>query len=199
MSRKGITKEIITDVSIRLIEEKGLASFSLRAVASALRIQVSSLYNHITGQNDLLNAVGCRAVHMMTSREEQAIAGKTTDEALFALADAYRAFAGEHPELYRIIMGVHVLHLSVMETEIQKIVAPILTVLAEYDIPEVRQMHYQRILRSVMHGFFAHENTGGFSLSEIDREESYHLAIRCVANALHAEKEKYPEAGSSKQ
>ena len=193
MSNKGITKEIITDTAAQLIEENGLKNFSLRAAASSLGIQVSSLYNHITGQNDLLNAVGCRAVHMMTEREEQAIAGKTADEALFALADAYRCFAGEHPELYRIIMGVHVLKLSVMETEIKKIVAPILAVLARYGIPEERQMHYQRILRSVMHGFFAHEHSGGFSLSEIDREESYHLAIQCVANALHMEKEQYHE------
>jgi len=193
MAKKGLTKDDITDSALAFIEEKGLAAFSLRSLAGSLGIQVSSLYNHISGQNDLLAAVGCRAVHQMTALEEQAIAGKDRDDALFALADAYRLFATEHPELYRIIMGVHILKLSVLETEIQKIVAPILTVLSGYGIALERQLHYQRILRSIMHGFFAHENTGGFSFAEIDREISYHLAIKCVADALKAEKEQSHE------
>ena len=178
--------------ALALIEEKGLAEFSLRALATALEIQVSSLYNHISGQNELLGAVGCREVHMMT-KQDQAISGKHNDEALFALADAYRLFATEHPELYRIIMGVHTLKLSVLETEIRKIVAPILTVLSGYGIPLDRQMHYQRILRSIMHGFYAHESTGGFSYAEIEREASYRLAVKCVADALNAERERHDE------
>ena len=189
MANKGITKESIAAAALALIEEKGLAAFSLRALAASMQIQVSSLYNHISGQNELLTEVGFRAVQMMTAQEELAIADKSTDEALYALADAYRLFAKEHPELYRIIMGVHILHLSVLETELKKIVATILTVLDSYGISPERQMHYQRILRSIMHGFFAHERTGGFSLSEVNRETSYHLAIQCVINALNAEKE----------
>lgn len=188
MARKGLTKEAIAEAAFALIEQKGLAAFSLRALASSLEVQVSSLYNHISGQNELLTEVGIRAVDLLMSLEEKAIAGKETDEALFALADAYRLFAKNHPELYRIIMGVHVLHLSVLEQEIKRIVAPILTVLTGYELPIERQMHYQRILRSIMHGFYSHESTGGFTYTEIDRETSYYLAIQCVAGALNAER-----------
>lgn len=193
MARKGLTKEVIADAALALIEEKGFAEFSLRILAAALEVQVSSLYNHISGQNELLTEVGIRAVDLLTTLEERAIAGKDTDQALFALADAYRLFAKEHPELYRIIMGVHILHLSVLETEIKKIVAPILTVLSGYELSEEKQMHYQRILRSIMHGFYAHESTGGFTYTEIDREISYQLAIQCVADALNAERKQYHE------
>lgn len=193
MARKGLTKEVIAEAALALIEEKGLAEFSLRTLAASLEVQVSSLYNHISGQNELLTEVGIRAVDLLTSLEEKAIAGKEMDEALFALADAYRLFAKDHPELYRIIMGVHVLHLSVLEKEIKRIVAPILTVLTGYELPIERQMHYQRILRSVMHGFYSHESTGGFTYTEIDRETSYRLAIQCVAGALSEERKRYRE------
>lgn len=189
MAKKGLTKESITDAALALIEEKGLKAFSLRALASSMAIQVSSLYNHISGQDELLAAVGGRAVHMMTELEESAIEGKHTDDALFALADAYRRFASCHPELYRIIMGVHILKLTVLETELKKIVSPILTVLSGYGISYERQMHYQRILRSVMHGFYAHESTGGFSYTEIERDVSYRLGIQCIADALNKERE----------
>lgn len=193
MARKGLTKEVIAEAALALIEEKGLAEFSLRTLAASLEVQVSSLYNHISGQNELLTEVGIRAVDLLTSLEEKAIAGKEMDEALFALADAYRLFAKDHPELYRIIMGVHVLHLSVLEKEIKRIVAPILTVLTGYELPIERQMHYQRILRSVMHGFYSHESTGGFTYTEIDRETSYRLAIQCVAGALSEERKRCRE------
>lgn len=193
MARKGLTKEVIAEAALALIEEKGLTEFSLRTLAASLEVQVSSLYNHISGQNELLTEVGIRAVDLLTSLEEKAIAGKEMDEALFALADAYRLFAKDHPELYRIIMGVHVLHLSVLEKEIKRIVAPILTVLTGYELPIERQMHYQRILRSVMHGFYSHESTGGFTYTEIDRETSYRLAIQCVAGALSEERKRYRE------
>lgn len=193
MARKGLTKEVIADAALALIEEKGLRAFSLRALAVSLGVQVSSLYNHVSGQDELLTEVGIRAVGMLTAREEEAIAGKAVEEALFALADAYRLFAKEHPELYRIIMGVHILHLSVPEAEIKKTIAPILSVLSGYGLPYERQLHFQRVLRSVMHGFYAHESTGGFTYPEIDREISYRLAIRCIADALNRERKQYHE------
>ena len=140
VARKGLSKAVLTEAAMALIEEKGLANFSLRALAASLEVQVSSLYNHISGQNALLTEVGIRAVELLTAMEEEAVAGKMTDEALFALADAYRRFAGEHPQLYRIIMGVHVLHLSVLETEIKKIVTPILAVLSGYGLSEEERL-----------------------------------------------------------
>ncbi len=45
-------------------------------------------------------------------------------------------------------------------------------------------MHWQRILRSVMHGFVDHEEAGGFSHFPIDKNESYLMAIQCVADGL---------------
>ncbi|MDE7210154.1 MAG: TetR/AcrR family transcriptional regulator, partial [Lachnospiraceae bacterium] len=102
MAKKGLTKEIIVNTALGQIEEKGLTAFSLRNLAASLGVQVSSLYNHIHGQNDLLAEVGICAVNMLTGLEEAAIADKLRDEALFSLADTYRQFAGEHTELYRI-------------------------------------------------------------------------------------------------
>ncbi len=181
MVKKGLTKELIIEAAVALIEEKGLVNFSLRNLASSLGVQVSSLYNHIEGQNDLLAETGFCAVNMLTECEENAIQGKAKDEALFALADAYRLFAKEHTELYRIIMGAHTLNIPVLEKASETIVQPILRVITDYGIAGDMQIHYQRMLRSVMHGFFAHENVGGFSLSSVNRDESYKIAISCVA------------------
>lgn len=189
MAKKGLNKETIIEAALALIEEKGMPGFSLRTLALSLDVQVSSLYNHISGQNELLTEVGLRAVEKLVEAEEYAIAGKTKDAAVFALADAYRAFAAAHPELYRIIMGIHMLELPVLEAAGEKIIAPILSVLEGYGLDQEHRMHYQRVLRSVMHGFYDHERTGGFSLTSVDRETSYRMAIECVVTALNREGE----------
>ena len=41
-------------------------------------------------------------------------------------------------------------------------------------------IHAQRMIRSAMHGFFAHENAGGFSLMPAEKDESYRLLIDCL-------------------
>ena len=199
MAKKGLTKDRIIHTALAQIEEHGLPAFSLRSLASALEIQVSSLYNHIQGQKELLAEVGLRAVHMLAEQEEQAVAGQRQDEALFALADAYRRFAREHTELYHIIMDVHTLEIPLLESAAEQIAKPILHVLADYGITGPRQIHYQRLLRSVMHGFFAHETSGGFTASAVDREESYHFSIACIAAQLNAEPNKPAESSRNKQ
>ena len=189
MAKKGLTKEIIVNTALEQIEKNGLSAFSLRNLAASLGVQVSSLYNHIEGQSDLLAEVGICAVNMLTGLEEASIADKLRDEALFSLADAYRRFAREHTELYRIIMGVHTLDIPLLESEAEKIVKPILRVISDYGIEGNRQIHYQRLLRSVMHGFFAHENSGGFSVSDTNKDTSYRFAIECVAVRMKAEED----------
>lgn len=186
MAKKGLTKERIVDMALKQIEMQGLSAFSLRTLAASLEVQVSSLYNHIAGQQELLTEVGLRAVDMLIERENAAIRGKEKDEALYSLADEYRRFAMEHKELYQIIMDVHILEIPVLETAAKKIIGPILSILSQYGLNEETQFHYQRILRSIIHGFFAHETSGGFTAS-ISRDASYHLAIACVIDALKKE------------
>ena len=52
----------------------------------------------------MLAEVGIFAVNMLTGLEEASIADKLRDEAPFSLEDAYRRFAREHTELYRMTL-----------------------------------------------------------------------------------------------
>jgi len=188
MSRRGLTREGIIDAAQELLEERGLPEFSLRALAATLDVQVSSLYNHISGQSELIGEVGRRAAAMLASAERSAIDGLSGDEALYSLAWAYHAFALDHPELYRLVMGAHSLCLPAMESLTAEIAEPIFRVLSDYGVRGDRLVHYQRTLRSIMHGFFAHEHHGSFSGAGTDREKSYNFAVECIALRLNSER-----------
>ena len=64
---------------------------------------------------------------------------------------------------------------------------PSMQVLQGYSIGEERRMHWQRVLRGVMHGFVSQETSGYFAHYPVDLEESYRLAVQCVIDGLHKE------------
>lgn len=167
-----------------MIETSGCVDFSLRNLAAALGVTVSSLYNHINGQEELLSAVGLRAVELLILEEELAISGKNPEPALYALADAYRQFALEHTALYQIIMGIPLRSDTVLKAAAERLAEPVLQVLSSLGLQNEAQVHYQRVLRSIMHGFIFHETGGGFLRSEFDREVSYQLAVRCIISDI---------------
>lgn len=185
MARKGLTKDIVIQTALTQIQSLGLAAFSLRTLAAALGIQVSSLYNHIEGYTDLIAKVGLRAAEMLAQQEEQAIEGLEKDEALFALAKSYLRFTRENRELYRVIMGLHNHDIPILECSAITIAIPMQKVMSGYGLDIDMQVHFQRMLRSVLHGFYVNENLSGFTAEVVDVDESYRLAIECIAARLN--------------
>lgn len=190
MPRKGLTKEAVIDAAIELIEEQGNHAFSLNELARKLEIKPASLYNHIENMEELTGAVGYRIAVMIKQAELNAIAEKHGDEALFALCDAYRAFAQEHIDLYKVIMGMQKDKNAFTKESCGEMIEPILQVLSNFKITESDKMHWQRILRAMMHGFITHEYAGGFRHFPVEHNETYRKAIEAIALGLHtAEKE----------
>ena len=184
MPRQGLNRDSVVEASVRLVEEKGYAAFSMGELAKRLNVKTASLYNHVESLDALFTEVGLAAVSQMVASETQAIEGKKRNDALFAIAAAYRAFAKDHNELYRVIMSLQKSKNEILEKAAGQITEPIMEVISSYGLSRTEQMHWQRILRSMMHGFVAHEEAGGFSHFPVDKNESYQMAIQCVADGL---------------
>lgn len=186
MPRQGLTRETVIRTAIEMIDSKGVASFSMVALAKALHVKTASLYNHIESLEALYSAVALSAIAQMVQAEETAVAGKSGDAALWSLASAYRGFAREHYHLYRFILAALGQDNPELEQAAAAVIQPILRILSGYGLCREQQVHWQRILRSVMHGFVAHETAGGFSHFPIGSDESYRLAIQWITAAVAA-------------
>lgn len=185
MPRQGLNKESVIAAAVELVEEKGFSNFSLNELAKGLDIKPASLYSHIQNIDSLIADIGVMAVRRMVKGEKEAIEGKTKDDALLALASAYRKFAKEHYELYLIIMNIPKRHHPVLDLVTEEIMEPIMEVLSSYNISVEMKMHYQRSLRSMLHGFVSHEEYGAFTHSPADRDKSFEISIRMIADSLH--------------
>ena len=64
---------------------------------------------------------------------------------------------------------------------------PFMRVLEDYRLTEERRMHWQRVLRGLMHGFASEEQARYFSHYPVSVDESYQIAVRCMIDGLHKE------------
>ena len=183
MPRSGLSKEKVVEAAVALIEQSGTMEFSMRALADSLQIKTASLYNHVESMENLMVGVCAYALQMQRDTEMTAIQEKSGDDAIFALANSYRAFAKEHKELYRLIINTAVSSGDQLSEISQCIVEPFMSVLKGTALTESEKHHWQRVLRGIVHGFVSQEDAGFFShLPAVN--ESFQTAIQCYMDGL---------------
>lgn len=184
MPRRGLTKQSVVAAAAQLIEQSGTSAFSMHALAQQLEVKTASLYNHISSMDALLAEVCVYALHLQRDAELAAIAGKTGPEAIYALADAYRSFAKAHRALYQHIISTAADCGEQLREVSQYMVEPFLTVLQDTALSDEERLHWQRVLRALLHGFAAQEQAGLLSHLPAQVDESFHTAIGCYIDGL---------------
>jgi len=187
LAKKGISKEIIVAKAIEIIERNKSPAISMRELAEELEIKTPSLYNHVKSMGGLFIEVSRYAAEALKQAQLDAVRGKQRDDALFALATAYRGFAKAHMGLYKVTVLLSSLPADILAQTSEAIAAPIFLVLSQYGLGEEQTIHWQRILRSIIHGFLSQEEAGFFQHYPVSVEISYQTAIRCFLSGLHAE------------
>lgn len=99
-----ITKESIINQAAILIEQNGVEALSLNKLATALGVKAPSLYRHIGNKHQLLQYVNLQTLQNLFAVMQAAISKVDSDPQIqmMALAQAYRQFAHEHPQLYTL-------------------------------------------------------------------------------------------------
>jgi AcrR family transcriptional regulator len=93
-------REIVA-VARQLLEEDGEDALSTRRLAERLGIRAPSLYSHFSGKIALESELIAEGLWELGDRMLATLADG--DDPLVGVALAYRAFAHEHPHLYRLM------------------------------------------------------------------------------------------------
>lgn len=91
-----MTRERIVDAALAVVETDGVDRLSMRKLAAELGIAPTSIYWHVGGREELLDAVVERYSSELVAR---AIRGRTPSARVIAVARQFRDDAIEHPEL----------------------------------------------------------------------------------------------------
>lgn len=174
------------EAAAALADEKGLEAVTLAELASRLSVRTPSLYNHVAGLTGVRRELTLLGLRELGRRIGRAAIGRATDEAVVAIAEAYRRFVKERPGLYAATLRSYRLSDpadSDLQAADRETLGVVLAVLASYGLRGEEAVHAARGLRSIAHGFATLEVAGGFGIP-LDLDESFHRLLRTFVRGL---------------
>lgn len=93
----------------RLLTEDGAEALSMRAIARALGYSPAALYEYFPSKEDIFAALYFEGTEglagQMVAARDTMTADRSVRATLRKMGRAYRAYAQEHPELFRLVFG----------------------------------------------------------------------------------------------
>ena len=182
--RRGLSRKVVTDTAVAIVESDGPQALTLSGVATTLGVKPPSLYNHVADLEMIRRDVALRAVEALTDLMGSAAMGRAGTDALRAVAAAFRAYAREHPGLYELSAQARPEDEEYASASIGAI-EPVLAVLRGFSLDGRDAIHAARSLRAALHGFVTLEHIGGFGL-DVDIDESFDWLVERLADALES-------------
>lgn len=185
MARAGVTRAAVLARCEEFVDERGLEGLSLAEVAASLGIRQPSLYKHVAGQADVVREISARARHALAGELAAAAVGRSRDDAVRAVAVAYRRWALAHPGRYSATVRAPDPDDAAGIRASAEVVDVVLAVLAGYGLRGDDAIDATRALRAGLHGFASIELAGGFGLPQ-DRDHSYTRLVDLLIAGLSA-------------
>lgn len=196
MPRAGLnTDRVVTEAAV-MADEVGPNKLTLAALAVRLGVRQPSLYKHIESLESLQQRIALHAKAELADVMGQAAIGRARDDALGAVARAYRAWALDHPGRYQAAQRPP----APGDIDDEEISARAVQVLAAvtggYDLDGACAIDAMRAFRAALHGFVSLEASGAFALPEsVDR--SFDYLVVALERALKSRDA--PESGGEAQ
>lgn len=162
MPRQGLTTETVTAAAAVLAEEIGCENLTLHKLANRLNIKPASLYTHISGIEQLYVLLSDLALKQLGTAMMDVVKGKKRDEAIRAMSVAYRDYAKQNPEMYRMIMKVPHSHSEQLVNAGKNVKAALFELLSQYTADQSKIIFFSRYYHSILHGFISLEQAGFF-------------------------------------
>lgn len=182
--RRRLNRERVIAKAAELADEAGsVTAVSLTSLAQALEIRPPSLYNHVASLEDLHYGLAVFGLQQLIASLRQAAQGLVGQDAIIAIAAAYRQFTQAHPGIYPLTIRAP----EPEETELAALsleaVQTLALVMASFGLQGDDATHAIRGLRAILHGFTSLETAEGFKMA-LDQEESFRRLVEAYLHGL---------------
>ncbi|MBW5448023.1 TetR family transcriptional regulator [Cohnella sp. CFH 77786] len=185
MARTGLDLQTVLSASAEIADAQGVEALSLAVLAQKLGIRSPSLYNHVNGLPGLRNKLVLYGFAQLKEALTRAAVGKSKDDAVRAIAEAYLTFVRRHPGVYEAISRYPDMSDPAMQKAAGEIVEIVVRVLEAYGLRDDAAIHVVRGFRSLVHGFASIEQQGGFGIP-LDLNVSFGLLVDTFLAGIHA-------------
>lgn len=183
MPRQRIDRTAIVNTAMALADSDGIQGVALGRVAEDLGVQTSALYNHVDGVEGLRHDVAVQALANLAAALRDAAVARAGEDALKAVAHAYRAFATESPGQYASTLLPPADAEDQLVNDNWAITELFVQILGAFEIEGDHAVHTARALRSAIHGFVALESVDAFGHPQPTDTSFDHLIDLIIAGA----------------
>jgi AcrR family transcriptional regulator len=156
-----LSRDTIVNAALTFLDRDGWDALTINALATQLGTKGPSLYNHVQSLDDLRRTVRMRVVGDIIDMLNTVGQGRTRDDAVMAMAAAYRSYAHHHPGRYSAFTRMPLGGDDPEFTEATRAAAtPVIAVLASYGLDGEDAFYAALEFWSAMHGFVLLEMTG---------------------------------------
>ena len=104
MARMGLDKNAIIYRAAQLANDVGIENITLKSLANDLNIQPPSLYNHISGLDDLKKELMIYGWHQMEEQIIESVAGISGYDAIEAICRSFLEYATTNPGVFNAML-----------------------------------------------------------------------------------------------
>ena len=164
-----LSRDSIVNAALTFLDREGWDALTINALATQLGTKGPSLYNHVNSLEDLRRTVRMRVVGDIIDMLNNVAQGRTRDDAVMAMASAYRSYAHHHPGRYSAFTRMPLGGDDPEFTEATRAAAaPVISVLASYGLDGDNAFYAALEFWSAMHGFVLLEMTGAMTGIDTD-------------------------------
>jgi AcrR family transcriptional regulator len=188
MSTRGrpgakLSREVIVGAALAFLDREGWDALTINALATQLGTKGPSLYNHVESLDDLRRSVRMHVIGDILQMLNTVAAGRTRDDAVVAMASAYRSYAHHHPGRYaaftRIPPGGDD---SAFTAASRAAAAPVISVLSSYGLDGEDAFCASLEFWAALHGYVLLEMTG--VMNEVDTDAVFTDMVRRLATGM---------------
>lgn len=178
-----LSRDSIVNAALTFLDREGWDALTINALATQLGTKGPSLYNHVHSLEDLRRTVRMRVVGDIIDMLNTVGQGRTRDDAVTAMASAYRSYAHHHPGRYSAFTRMPLGGDDPEFTDATRAAAaPVIDVLASYGLDGEDAFYAALEFWSAMHGFVLLEMTG--AMNGIDADAVYSDMVMRLATGM---------------
>jgi AcrR family transcriptional regulator len=164
-----LSRDSIVNAALTFLDREGWDALTINALATQLGTKGPSLYNHVQSLEDLRRTVRMRVVGDIIDMLNNVAQGRTRDDAVIAMASAYRSYAHHHPGRYSAFTRMPLGGDDPEFTGATRAAAePVISVLQSYGLEGEGAFYAALEFWSAMHGFVLLEMTGAMNGIDAD-------------------------------
>ena len=170
MPKAGLSHDLVVREAAQVSDDVGWENLTLNVVAKRLGVSMPALYKHIGSLEGLRHDVAVLALNELASAMNGAVVGIAGQEALFAMARAYRAYGQRHPGRYSASVRAPSWIDAEHSAAARNVLRVAYTTLEAYGLAGRDAADAVRAVRATLHGFVSLETGGGFGIpADLDR------------------------------